>query len=177
MIYIVRHGETKANQTDTIRGAFFDDELTEVGHAQAKTIAEQLKDVEFDICYCSPLKRTIQTCEPIFSGEITLDKRLLPRDYGDLIGHDYTAKDLDRLGYWNRKLNLPVGNGESVQQIVERIRQFLDYLTSKHAGKNVLVVTHGSIAGVINATLDNFAKGDECSEYRVENCAVIKIPN
>jgi len=177
MIYIVRHGETDANQTNVLRGSYFDDELNEKGHEQVKEIAEQLKDIHFDVCYCSPLKRTLQTCEPIFKGEIILEKRLLPRDYGELIKLGETSKYLENHGYWNRELDRPVKDGESVSQVINRVGGFLDEISEKHQNQNVLVVTHGSIMAVMQAVRDNFSIGEECRSYKVENCGIVKIPN
>ena len=39
--------------------------------------AENLKDVNFDVCFCSPQKRARQTCEIIYKGHITFDDRLI----------------------------------------------------------------------------------------------------
>ena len=177
MIYIVRHGETDANITNIIRGSYFDDELNALGHEQAELTAEQLKGIRFDVCYCSPLKRTLQTCKPIFDGEIILEKRLIPRDYGELIKLGETAMYLDKNGYWNRDLNLPVKDGETVLQVEERIKTVLAEISQKHPNQNVLIVTHGSIMAVINAILDNYSRGPECRLYKVGNCEIIKIPN
>lgn len=178
MIYAIRHGETDANSNgDILRGNYFDDELNAKGHEQAKAVAKQLKDIKFDVCYCSPLKRTIQTCEPVYSGKIILDKRLLPRDYGELIKLGETPQYLDKNGYWNRELNLLVKNGESVLQLETRIKDFLDDIIVKHPKQNVLVVTHGSIVGTINAMLNNFSCGAEYRSYKLGNCEIIKIPN
>ena len=177
MIYIVRHGETDANTTNVIRGSYFDDDLNAVGHAQARETAKQLEGVKFDVCYCSPLKRTLQTCAPIYSGEVIMEKRLLPRDYGKLVELGESPEWLEANGYWNRERDLPVENGESVSQVETRMRNFLDDIKQKHAGQNVLVVTHGSIMAVINAIMADFKHGDECHQYRVKNCAVLEVPN
>ena len=177
MIYIVRHGETDANITNTIRGSYFDDDLNAAGREQAKATAEQLKGIHFDICFCSPLKRSLQTCEPIFSGEIILDKRLLPRDYGELIKLGETSDWLDKNGYWNRDLNHHVKNGETVRQTEMRIKGFLDETMNKYTGRNVLIVAHGSIMSLMKGILDNFSRGAECRLYKTANCEIVKIEN
>ena len=61
--------------------------LKEKGFEQAKETAKNLKDIKFDICFCSPLLRTRQTLDEIIKYHQNLnviyDDRLKERDYGD----------------------------------------------------------------------------------------------
>ena len=173
MIYIVRHGETDGNIKGVLRGSYFDDELNFKGHEQARTTAEQLKDVKFEICYCSPLKRTIQTCAPIFSGEIILEKRLMPREYGETVG--MTLEEALAFGLYCRERDITPKNGESLSAFENRIREFLDEIKAKHKSQNVLVVTHASICNMIKAILDDHQSPRE--SYLTKNCEIIRIPN
>ena len=60
MIYFVRHGETDFNLFNISQGQL-DTSLNETGIKQAKTIAKKLKDKNFDVIFCSSLKRARQT--------------------------------------------------------------------------------------------------------------------
>jgi len=62
MIYFVRHGQTYDNAVKPeILSGHNKVKLTKAGIEQAKQTAQELKDVKFDICFCSPLKRAKQT--------------------------------------------------------------------------------------------------------------------
>ena len=81
MIYLVRHGQTDDNKNHIIQG---NKPLNETGKQQVEETAETLKDVDFDICFCSPLVRTIQTLDVIKKYHenlpIVYDDRLKERD-------------------------------------------------------------------------------------------------
>ena len=59
-VYIIRHGETAWNVQKRLQGVS-DTELNEKGIQMAKLTAEALKDVPFDCCFTSPLKRAKDT--------------------------------------------------------------------------------------------------------------------
>lgn len=46
--------------------------LNETGLRQAKKVREELKDVAFDICCCSPLMRAKRTAEIVADGRVKL---------------------------------------------------------------------------------------------------------
>lgn len=53
MIYLVRQGQTDWNLFRRFNGVT-ETFLNQNGIEQAKKQAEELKDIEFDICFCSP---------------------------------------------------------------------------------------------------------------------------
>ena len=75
MVYLVRQGETDWNLLKKFNGCT-DIELNQTGIEQAQYQAENLKDVNFDVCFCSPQKRAVQTCEIIYKGKSIPDDRL-----------------------------------------------------------------------------------------------------
>ena len=70
-LYLVRHGETSWNIERKVQGQT-DIPLTETGVRQAEKVREELKDVAFDICYCSPLMRAKRTAEIVTNGRIEI---------------------------------------------------------------------------------------------------------
>ena len=60
MFYILRHGRTDWNEEHRLQGEV-DIPLNETGRQMAYDAAEKYKDIDFDICYCSPLKRAQET--------------------------------------------------------------------------------------------------------------------
>jgi probable phosphoglycerate mutase len=63
-IYIVRHGETEENKQKIIQGQL-DTQLNLEGEKQADLVAKALRDIPFDVCYSSDLRRTACTAERI----------------------------------------------------------------------------------------------------------------
>jgi len=173
MIYIIRHGETDGNNKGVLRGSYFDDELNAKGKSQAKMTAKMLKGIRFDLCFCSPLKRALQTAKPIFRGDIIMEHRIRPREYGELVGLD--PEDVAVAGYYSREKNLTPKNGESFIDFENRIIAFLDDIKQKHPSKNILVVTHASICNMTKAIIDNHQSPRV--NYLTKNCEIIKIPN
>ena len=65
-LYLVRHGETVANAAQILQG-WQGGELNETGKAQARDVAEKMKDAKIDAFVASDLHRAIQTCSIIAS--------------------------------------------------------------------------------------------------------------
>ena len=63
-LYLVRHGQTDWNIQGRIQGST-DIELNSTGLNQAQKTAELLKNIDFDVIYSSPLKRTVDTAKII----------------------------------------------------------------------------------------------------------------
>lgn len=67
MLYIMRHGKTDWNAKHKLQGRT-DIPLNEEGIQMAEQAKEKYKDVNFDICYCSPLVRAKKTAEIVLEG-------------------------------------------------------------------------------------------------------------
>ena len=63
-VYIVRHGQTEENKQKIIQG-HLDTLLNSEGKSQANVVASALKDVPFDACYSSDLRRAADTAKQI----------------------------------------------------------------------------------------------------------------
>ncbi|MEM5773904.1 MAG: histidine phosphatase family protein, partial [Anaerolineaceae bacterium] len=155
-LWLVRHGETIWNQEGRLQGSI-DIELNEGGVEQARRLAEQLKDTEFQSIYSSPLKRAHKTAEMIAAcaGQtVQVDPRLVEvrmgewegmrsvdirRQYPELVA----IRDAD-------PVYAPVPGGETVQQLAVRVNQAADEISKRHPRGPVLIVSHGlSIAVLI----------------------------
>ena len=64
-LYLVRHGENRANITKEFSHKKVDYPLTQKGVLQARQTAEYFKDRHVDEVYSSPLRRAMQTAEII----------------------------------------------------------------------------------------------------------------
>ena len=147
MIYLVRHGQTDWNLFKRFNGCT-ETYLNQTGIAQAKLQAENLRNVNFDVCFCSPQTRARQTCEIIYKGSIVFDERLVEINAGEFEGTDETDVEAMKLA-WQAVMSGDKGT-ESFKAFMKRVCDFCDMVTENYKDENVLIVTHGAIARVIN---------------------------
>lgn len=149
-IVFIRHGKTQLNDLGCFIGNT-DCDISEEGLRQAEKVKGFLDKFSFDGIYVSPLKRTIQTAN-ILSKKYILDDRLREMNFGVFEGLNYEEikqKYPDYLRLWNEDYeNYRIPNGESLQDLFDRVEDFIKDVKRKH--KRVLVVTHG---GVIRCAL------------------------
>ena len=58
-VYIVRHGQTDSNLAKVFNT--YIEDINENGIKQAEELRDKIKDIKFDIIYCSPLLRAVHT--------------------------------------------------------------------------------------------------------------------
>ncbi len=123
-IFYEAHGTTLDNEADLASG-WFDVELSKLGKRQAKEMGERYKDEKFDAIFTSDLKRAYRKAQIAFAGRgirIIKDKRLRECNYGDLTRHPNNEVEPQKI----RHIKQPFPNGESYEQVVERIKVLLD---------------------------------------------------
>ena len=142
-VYIVRHGQTASNLAGVYN--LVEEDLNENGINQATVLGEKIKDLEYDIIYCSPLKRTVHTANIINynNKEMIFDERLVERKHGKLSGMPWNT--VDREKHWNYFEKEKYHDEESVQELFERVHGFLDELKMKEYD-SVLVVAHSGVS-------------------------------
>jgi broad specificity phosphatase PhoE len=134
------HGTTTDNEQHLSSG-WNDVELSELGKRQSEELREKNKDLKFDAIFTSDLKRAIDSANitwgdtnmPIFQ-----DERLRECNYGD-----YNGKPSEEVEPLQEKSILtPMPNGESYEQVKERVSDFLNDLLKKYDGSQVAIVAH-----------------------------------
>ena len=162
-LLLARHGETDWNRELRIQGSS-DIELNELGREQARTLAEELADVELDAIYASDLSRARATAEAVAATKglpVQLDARLRERAFGSWEG--LTREDVAERHAGERH------DGETDDEVRERVLAAIDAIAAAHPGQHVLVVSHG---GALN-TLWHHALGERVERWA--NCAVYKL--
>ncbi len=148
---LVRHGETAWNAERRLQG-HTDIPLNTKGVLQARQMAQALQDIKlsFDILYTSDLKRAADTANAIvelFGLEAHVDSALRERHFGALQGLLIGEAPLLQPVIWQahiaRDLEHDLGGGESIQQFALRVQNALDKIQERHAGKTILLVSHG----------------------------------
>ncbi len=148
---VVRHGETAWNAQGRIQG-HLDSPLNEEGLAQAILVGERLARESIDAIFCSDLGRVLQTVQPLVDRvriEPVRHEQLRERCLGIFQGltsaecqsrhpHDYAR-------FHGRDVDHVVPGGESIRQVYARVSAYFDGKAQEHAGRTVVVVTHGGI--------------------------------
>ena len=155
LFYVVRHGETQWNREARIQGQS-DSALTREGRAQADAIGRRLAKEPFHAMLSSDLGRAADTARAIAKHTgmpIAFDQRLRERHFG--AGQGMTYEEVGRAypGAFSREANTNpdtvIPGGETRRQFHQRVISAFDDLAREHAGRRVIVVTHGGLLAVM----------------------------
>lgn len=149
-IYLIRHGESKANEKNLFLG-HGDLDLTELGIEQAKKTAKYLKTVNADVIYSSDLLRAYNTAKQtanLINLPIFTDKGLREIDCGewDFVPFDeIKVRFKDGYNVWiNDVANAKCDGGESVREVQERLVKAVTKIANDNLGKTVLIFSHAT---------------------------------
>lgn len=154
---LVRHGETAWNAQRRLQG-HLDVPLNDVGHAQARASAARLAAHAFAALYCSDLARARQTAEPaarVLGASPIATAALRERHYGAFQGLTYDEArarfpaEYDRFAARETDFAFPDG-GESLSGFAARVTAVLREIAERHAGAQVLVITHGGVLDIVH---------------------------
>jgi 2,3-bisphosphoglycerate-dependent phosphoglycerate mutase len=146
-LLLIRHALPVRRELD--EGAA-DPELAHDGMQQAKRLAEYLAAESLDAVYASPLRRAVQTAEPVAERQgvgITLvdDVAEWDRTSSDYVPVEELKAANDPR--WQAMLAGEWGADETVEEFMARIVDGIERLVGGHRGQRIAVVCHG---GVIN---------------------------
>ena len=146
MIYFTRHGRTDWNIARKIQGAR-DIPLNTEGRAQALSLQAQIPTLGLTKIITSDLKRAQETAE-ILNEKTALplvdDNRIREFQLGTLEGQPVACLTEE---VWRTLFeNADKFSAESLLQVYERVRSFLDSL---NPAENILVVTHAGILKMV----------------------------
>lgn len=181
MLYIMRHGQTDWNKLHKLQGQT-DIELNENGRAMAREAAELYKDVHFDVCFCSPLVRAVETAKLVLEGRdipVTYDDRLKEMNFGiyEGIEESFSIPDCPINVVFKDPANYKaVENGESLDDVFARTGEVLEneIMPLVNAGKDVLIVGHGAMNSTIICQIRGLDKSHLWDES-IENCRLVKL--
>ena len=142
-VYLVRHGNVH-NPNKILYGRLPRFRLSPRGLEEARSAGRLLNGTKISALYCSPLLRTRQTAQEIrgFHPQLALrQSRHLIEVLNAFEGR--LSADVDA-----RHGDVYTGIGppyEQPQDIVERALKFFHFARDRHAGENVVAVTHGDV--------------------------------
>lgn len=187
MLYIMRHGKTDWNVLQKLQGRT-DIMLNDDGRKMAEAAAVLYKDVHFDVCYCSPLKRAKETAEILLKGRnvpIICDDRLKEMSFGKYEGTKSSFLTDNKLKATDSQVNIlfeapekyiAPDDGESFEELFERTGSFLKEVVKPglEEKKDILIVGHGAM----NSSIICQVKKIDLKHFwdaGIENCKLIKL--
>jgi broad specificity phosphatase PhoE len=180
-ILLARHGETDWNAGRRFQG-HADPPLNERGLAQARELSRALAHLQLDAVYSSDLRRASETARiaiqdrPLRVQELRELREVDVGEWSGLSAAEIEQRDPEGLHRWR---NGAAGwrDGESFEEMRERIVATLHRLADEHPDGTLLVVSHGA---AIRAALAH-ARGVSYAEHRrlhpapTLNCALFTI--
>lgn len=181
-IYLVRHGENKANITKEFSHKKVDYSLTPKGVLQAQQTAAYFRDRHIDEIYSSPLKRAYETAQIIAQQKglpVTAMENFREVNVGFLEGQPPTDENwriyAETVRDWYKdKPHVAFPQGENLFDLESRLYSGLEEIVKGKNGKHIIIVGHGGIfiaaaLHLFGSTVAETVKGD----YR--NCAISEI--
>jgi broad specificity phosphatase PhoE len=182
-LYLVRHGENKANLTKEFSYRKVDYSLTEKGILQSQQTAEYFKDKQVDEIYSSPLKRAIETAEIIArttGGNITILENFREINVGDLEDRPPTDENWRIYGnvikeWYNGRPEASFPGGENYIMLTHRLREGVEQIVEGKDDKNIVVVAHGGVFVTVMIDLCRNVKPEDLRGAHYHNCAISEI--
>ncbi|MGR4050363.1 2,3-diphosphoglycerate-dependent phosphoglycerate mutase GpmB [Kosakonia cowanii] len=179
-VYLVRHGETLWNAERRIQGQS-DSPLTDKGETQARQVAERAKALGITHIITSDLGRTRRTAEiiaDICGCDVRLEPRLRELDMGVLERRHLDSLTEEEEG-WRRQLvngtaDGRIPEGESMQELSERMHAALATCLDLPQGSRPLLVSHGMALGCLVSTILGLPAYAE-RRLRLRNCSISRI--
>jgi 2,3-bisphosphoglycerate-dependent phosphoglycerate mutase len=150
--------ETHATSLDNERGlasGWFDVDLSPLGIQQARELGERYASDRFEAIFCPDLRRAYRTAVITFADRnvpIIRDCRLRECDYGQWTRRPLTEVERAKPAH----ITTPFPGGESYQQAVARVGEFLVELATRYCGTRSLIIgcraTHYGLEHWFNRT-------------------------
>lgn len=184
-LYLLRHGETDWNKEWRLQGGA-DIPLNDKGIAQAKEAAERYAGIPFDVVISSPLQRALNTARILAEPHglsVQTDDRLREICFGELEGKSVEETDKipelkkARENFFDHpELFVPVGDGESFEDLDKRCRSFLEDIKKKYDDHfSILISGHGALCKGIVRAAKSLPVEDFWKSGLQNNCGLVEL--
>lgn len=181
-VYLTRHGQTQWNEEGRMQG-WNDSPLTELGVKQAQWLRDRLEEIHIDKIYSSSSGRAYRTAEIINENkkvELVREDELRELNLGEFQG--LNQEEIQRryaeqyYNYWNKpELYKPVGDGETIEELIDRVKKVIMKIIMENKGKNILVVTHTMPIKALLCNLENIPIKDFWMEPYIKQTSLTTI--
>jgi alpha-ribazole phosphatase len=150
-LLLVRHGNTRLNSAARFWGQT-DVELSAEGIAQAEKLRDRLASQKIDTVYASNLSRAVATARIIATRhkvKIVTREELGEIDFGEVEGlafdeiNERYPELAESMANWSIHPGFP--GGETIDQLDERVNEFLPQLKKHTEAETILIVAHSGI--------------------------------
>jgi len=161
-LYLVRHGATQLSAEDRFAGEIGVD-LSPEGREQAARLGERLRAHEISAVYSSPLSRTVETAQ-IVAGRCGLDiqtadglREIRHGHWEGLTRQEVESRFAQEYSDWQQDpFTFAPEGGESGVSVLARALPAIREIVVRHAGQNVLVVSHKATIRILLSSLLGF---------------------
>ncbi|MGL4847597.1 MAG: histidine phosphatase family protein [Clostridium sp.] len=177
-IYLTRHGQTEWNLEKRLQGRG-NSPLTEFGVERAKELSKRVSTMKIDKIYTSPIERAYKTAEIVKGNkeiEFLSEEGLMEMSFGDFEGQkiDDLFKidknfDMNLIMTGNTEIKAP--NGETLKEVRERVKAFMDRVIKEDDEKTIMIVTHG----ITLKALMHYFKDEEANTEVMGQATLTKI--
>jgi broad specificity phosphatase PhoE len=182
-LYLVRHGENRANLTKEFSCRRVDYSLTAKGVLQAEQTADHFRDKQIDEIFSSPLKRAQETAQILAARlglAVTVVEGLREIDVGDLEDQPASA---ELWAFHNRIVDawfsgqpeVAFPGGENYVTLRDRVRAALQQIVDGKDGRNLIIVGHG---GSLSAAIRELCPTLDAGRFRhrpTHNCSITEL--
>lgn len=179
-LWLVRHGQTDWNLEGRYQGQT-DLPLNANGLLQAREVARFFTGKKIAAIYSSDLQRALQTANAIASltgVPVQVDQRLREINQGELEGQLYSVIKVKYpeliLMRGRDPLHARPPGGETVWEVAQRVYQAIDEISARHAGDEVVIVSHGLSLATILVHSAGVPLGN-AFKYIPDNAAPLKV--
>lgn len=160
LLYCIRHGESSYNAEGRIQGQS-DVPLSDLGRRQSEAVAKALDNLPIDTVYSSPLRRAMQTAEPIaavLKRAIQTDPRLKEVHAGvfqDKLRSELETQYPEEMARWRSgDPDFPLPGGETRRHLMQRGHEVFQQI-AQGGHEQAVVVSHGGLlAAALKALLE-----------------------
>lgn len=156
-VWLARHGEVH-NPSNILYGRLPRIGLTPEGRRQAAALANALRPRPLDAIYSSPMLRARRTAEAVLHAHPELGRIQIDRDLLEVrtAWEGEPLEALERIN-WDFYTNPRHPSDESLQAIHDRMLRWLGRVLRRHAGGEVVGVSHGDPILILVGTLSGLA--------------------
>lgn len=178
-LILIRHTESIGNYEKKYIG-WSESDLTDKGIDDIKKVEELVNGLEVDKIYTSPSKRTMLIADKLsalLNMGVLIHEDLRELNFG--IFENRTYKELldlypTEVKKWSHDyVNYVIPKGESLFSMHNRVIKFINNLTNKGDGTNIIVSHGGTIQSIITHILD--LKIEDRWKFKINNGTLVEL--